>query len=136
LSVYGDFSLCPAAAHRGLEWFNAFFIFTLIKFTAALTWSVQAGVSGNPDARSGPASQLPSPTPMPEVEAVAFAVALDALLEAEGQAAVALAGELGAPGALSCRQREAHGQTGLSVGLTPPLPGSYLLQEGLPSCQS
>lgn len=89
---------------------------------------------------SGPASRLPSLAPALPVEAVACAVAPEALLQAEHQAAVALAGELGAPRALSCGQREAQGQPRL-VGLgggdvgTPPFPGSYLLQKGLPVCQ-
>lgn len=65
---------------------------------------------------SGPASRLPSLAPALPVEAVACAVAPEALLQAEHQAAVALAGELGAPRALSCGQREAQGQPRL-VGL-------------------
>lgn len=89
---------------------------------------------------SGPASRLSSPAPALGVEAVAFAVAPDALLQAKRQAVVALAGELGTPGPLSCRRRGAQGQPQLAGGdtttTTPPSPGSYLLQEGLLLCQS
>lgn len=106
LIIYGDFSPCPAAALRGPETLNE----NIVYFRADLIYSGsgvnQAGMKG--DGR--PASQLPSPAPRVAVELVAALVVPDVRPQAQRQAAVALTGQVGAPGALSCGTRGAQDQ--------------------------
>lgn len=95
------------------------------------------GAWGDPPAERGrvlcPTARLPSAAPEFGVEEVAFAVAPGVPPEAEHQAAVALAGELGAPGAGCCGHREPGVSPGAGgwAGVTPPSPGSYSPQKGL-----
>lgn len=143
LIIYGDFSSCPAAALRGAGTLNTnvvYFRVDLIYIKLQL-WCGQhrqgwRAIPAPTRACSGPASQLPSLAQLLEVELVVFPVAADVSPQAQRQAAVALTGQVGAPGPLSCGTRGAQGQPRLwGRGVSPPFPGPYSLQESLPRCQ-
>lgn len=127
LIIYGDFSSCPAAALRGAGTLNTnvvYFRVDLIYIKLQL-WCGQhrqgwRAIPAPTRACSGPASQLPSLAQLLEVELVEFPVAADVSPQAQRQAAVALTGQVGAPGAPSCGTRGAQGQPRLwGRGVTP-----------------
>lgn len=106
LIIYGDFS--PCAALKGPGTLNKNIVY-FIKLNYSSSGVVSIGMKGDP----GPTSQLPASAQLLGVELVVLTVAPHVSPQAQHQAPIALAGQVGAPGALSCRM---GGHQGVSPG--------------------